>query len=451
MLYLTSNYFYASFFCIFLLLCAGCIDTNAGIDTNFDINASSNTSSGQVTDTSSVEMRNAQYKSLINASSADDYDIATANNAFAFDMYANIKKEDENVFFSPYSIFSAMGICYGGAEGSTKEQISNVLYYPLNKHVLEITSKELIDTINSDKGEYELNTANALWISVDFPLNQQFAYNSKLYYGGNVTNLDFDNEPEKSKDIINEWVEEKTKNRIKDLITDDLITDYTEMIITNAVYFKGNWSHEFKHTSEESFYPSGGEETSVDTMYIKQSFNYAENEDERILEIPYKGNNLSMYIILPRENNIEDFEKQFSVSDYNNLKSSMEPKSEVNLWLPKFRFETKTKLSQPLRNMGIVDAFEESANFSSMYDVQKASLDYSLYVKEAVHEACVDVQEEGTEATAATAVAVYTTEGAGEQLAEIINFKVDHPFMFFIEDKRTSCILFMGKVEKPAY
>ncbi|WP_135605638.1 serpin family protein [Methanococcoides sp. NM1] len=399
-----------------------------------------------------IEDSTVNTKTTINADSIDDYDISTANNAFAFDMYSMVKNEDENIFFSPYSIFTAMAICYDGAEGSTKEQISNVFYYSLSKPVLEESSKEMIDTINSANDEYDLKTANALWIRKNYPLNEQFAHNLKIYYGGNATNVDFRNEPEKSQDIINEWVSTNTNGKIKDLISDGTINSDTAMIITNAIYFKGKWINEFdiENTQKELFYNSSSNEegTLIDMMYTRQYFNYGESEDAKIVELPYKGNDLCMYIVLPEKNNIGDFENIFRLSDYNKLKSSMESEKDVRIWLPKFKFDTKTELSDTLRNMGIVDAFTNNANFSSIYDSQKVSGDYVLSIDEVVHQAFIEVNEEGTEAAAATAIEAVDSAPMPGQIME---FKADHPFMFFIEDKRTGCILFVGKVENPEY
>ncbi|MCM1987687.1 serpin family protein [Methanococcoides seepicolus] len=401
-----------------------------------------------------IENSTISAKTTINAESVEDYDISTANNAFAFDMYSMIKNEDENVFFSPYSIFTAMAICYDGAEGSTKEQMSNVFYYPLSKPVLEGSSKEMIGIINSGSEYYSLETANALWVRNSYPLNEQFVSNSKTYYGGKVTNVDFRNEPEKSKDIINEWVASKTNDKIKDLISDDMIEpDSTVMIITNAVYFKGKWLNEFDvgNTQKEPFYNSSSnkEETLVDMMYTEEYFSYGESEDAKIIELPYKGNDLSMYIVLPNENNIADFESRFTHSEYGKLKSTLESSNDVRIWLPKFTFTTNSELVDPLKNMGIIDAFDrENADFSGIFDIQRVPPGYVLKIDEVVHQAFIDVNEEGTEATAATAIEA--TDDA-PMPGQIMEFKADHPFMFFIEDQRTGCILFMGKVEDPEY
>lgn len=395
-----------------------------------------------------VEDTSVNSESTINAESAEDYDIAAANNAFAFDMYSEIANTSEgNMFLSPYSIFTAMAMCYEGAESTTKEEMSNVFHFPLNKNVLEISLQRTIKQINSDNENYELETANALWIQQNFPVKEQYISNVETYYSGNVTNLDFVGQPEESKNIINEWVAEKTNDKIKDPISDGVINDYTRLIITNAVYFNGKWLNEFNEegTAKRDFYISEDDDIKVDTMYTKQYFNYSESSDAKMLELPYKGDNLCMYVVLPDENNIASFEKSFSVSDYEELKSGMDSEYEVKTWLPKFKFESDTDLSDMLIRMGVKDAFnDQNADLSGISD------EY-LMISKVLHQAFVDVQETGTEAAAATEVAVETTSAVDVEPIPEREFRADHPFMFFIEDKRTGCILFMGKVESPEY
>ena len=398
---------------ILALLCIGCIENSTG-----------------------------NTKSTINADSVEEYDIATANNAFAFDMYSMIKSDVENIFFSPYSIFTAMAICYDGAEGSTKEQMSNVFYYPLSKPVLEGSTKEIIDTINSDNDAYDLEIANALWVLEKYPLNEQYVFNAENYYDGMITPLDFGGQPEESRLIINSWVEKKTNDKIKDLLAERSIDGNTRLIITNAVYFNGKWLQEFEEagTRKKVFYLSDGQEKKVDTMYAIETYNYGKDKNAQILELPYKGDNISMYIILPSKNNIEEFENDLTLGYYNELKDNLNS-DEVKILLPKFTFEARAELNEPLQDMGIVDAFD-----SGMADFSGISASDGLSISEVIHQAYIGVNEKGTEAAAATGIVMVDSLPYYKY-----EFTADHPFMFFIEDKRTGCILFMGKVENPEY
>lgn len=400
-----------------------------------------------------IENSTVDAKSTTNAESVEDYDITAANNAFTFDMYRKVTNtEENNIFFSPYSIFSAMAICYEGSQGITKEQIANVFYFPLDKTILKVSLGEIVDDLNTETDDYELKNANALWIQKDFAVKKQYISNVENYYSGNVENLDFVEEPEESKNTINNWVEEQTNDKIKDLIPDGAINKKTRLIITNAIYFNGKWQNEFdkEATKKDDFYPSGDEELLVDMMYTKQYFSYGENSKAKIIELPYKGDNLCMYVVLPDKNDINDFETDFSVGDYEKLKSDMDSEYEVKTWIPKFKFETKIELSSSLTEMGIVDAFDnDKANFSEISDEQ---ISERLKISKVIHQAFVDVQEEGTEAAAATAVIMETCESVEEpKPVPIREFRADHPFMFFIEDKNTGCILFMGKVGSPEY
>lgn len=390
-----------------------------------------------------IENSTVNTKTTIDADSVEEYDITTANNAFAFDLYSVIKSEDENVLFSPYSIFTAMAVCYDGAEGSTKKQISNVFYYPLNKRLLEESSKEMIGTINSNDDAYDLETTNALWVLEDYPLNEQYVSNVENYYNGMVTPADFVNEPEASTDAINNWVKEKTNEKIKELIPEGEISPETRLVITNTVYFNGKWVNEFDPdmTRTRPFTLSNGDEKSVRTMYNVEKFNFGEDQKVKILELPYKGDNLSMYMVLPKENNIAELENNFTLRYYSELRENMSSGDYVEVWIPKFAFKTEAELKSPLIEMGVVDAFnQDTANFSGI------TSSGSLAISKIYHQAFVDVHEKGTEAAAATGVII-----EDEGMLYKWEFKADHPFLFFIEDKRTDCILFIGKVESPEY
>ncbi|WP_440944956.1 serpin family protein [Methanosarcina sp. T3] len=302
------------------------------------------------------------------------------------------------------------------------------------------------DKINSVNSDYELQTANALWVQEWYPVKEAYIHNVKKYYDGEVTNLDFAGKPDASRDTINEWVEARTNDKIKDLVSEDSITANTRVIITNAVYFNGKWVYEFDKelTDKKPFYPTKGEEVSVNMMYMCNNFNYGENSKAKIIELPYKGNDLSMYIVLPKNNNIEKFETEFTLNDYTELKNDMEFVEEVKTTIPKFKFEAKTELSDSLIEMGVTDAFNlDRANFSEISGSP-------LAISRVIHQTFLDVKEEGTEAAAATMVGM----GMGMSIswdAKPKEFTADHPFMFFIEDGRTNCILFMGKVEYPEY
>ncbi|WP_135609696.1 serpin family protein [Methanococcoides sp. AM1] len=392
-----------------------------------------------------IENTQADPDTTINAQSVEEYDLAAANNAFAFDLYSELQEgKDGNMLISPYSIFTAMAICYEGAEGTTQQQMAEVLYYPLDRSVMRLSAKEYIDTVNRNSDDYELKTANAIWLREDQQLVADYENNIEEYYNGNVDKLDFEGEPEESAKTINEWVEEQTNNKIKDIIDGQSFDGYTKLVVTNAIYFNGRWQEDFVEfrTNKEPFHLTEGEEIQVDMMYDQRKASYGETPEAKILELPYKGNDLSMYVVLPNENNIDNFESTFTVNNYDKLKRGMSDEYDVRIWLPKFKFQTKEKLSYPLVKMGLTDAFYDFG-FTGITE------ETDLTISEVIHQTYIDVQEKGTEAAAATAVEAVDCAIVDEPV--IKEFKADHPFMFFIEDKRTGCILFMGKVEHPEY
>lgn len=381
----------------------------------------------------------------INPDSVEYYDIAAANNAFAFDMYSRLAQMEagkkKNIVFSPHSISAAMAICYEGAENTTKEQISNAFYFPDNKTVLKVRFKEMNDGINSDTGKCELETANALWVQEGSPVKKEYVSNVKNYYDGKATNLDFAGRPDASRKTINKWVEDKTHDGIKDPVQKGSITEDTRLIITNAIYFEGKWEHKFDEemTGKKAFYPAEGEEISAYMMYISKNFNYSENSKAKIIELPYKGSSISMYIVLPKENNIKEFENNFTLNEYTELKNNMNSTEKVRTSIPKFKFGTEAELSTSLIEMGVLDAFDPNrANFSGISDEP-------LAISRVIHKTFIDVQEKGTKAFSVTMFGVYGSAPIPRE------FTANHPFMFFIEDRRTNCILFMGKVEYPEY
>jgi serpin B len=265
------------------------------------------------------------------------------------------------------------------------------------------------------------------------------------YYVGKVTNLDFINKTEESRKIINLWVEEQTNNKIKDLIPPGTLDSMTRLVLTNAIYFKGEWAIQFDKTKtkKEDFKLNETTTVQVDMMKLKkgkEKFNYGETDELQIIELPYKGKELSMIILLPKKS-MEEVEQKLSTKKLDEWKNSMH-KRDVYVYFPKFKLETKYFIAKNLSEMGMPTAFSADADFTRMFDSSKTS--ENLYISQVIHQAFVQVNEEGTEAAAATAVVMRT--GA---MPDYIEFKADHPFIFIIQENTTGLILFMGKVVDP--
>ncbi len=369
-------------------------------------------------------------------------EIVNVNNQFALDLYSELSKTEEgNIFYSPYSLFSALAMTYEGANAQTAEEIKSVLHFP-DYNVLRPNFAALYNTINTHEGSFELSTANALWVQQDYQLLDDYLTAIKNYYGGNAANLDFEREPEKSRQIINDFIEERTNNKIKNLLPRGSLDNSTRVILTNAIYFKGYWEWKFKriNTRKRDFKtPTGVKKVLM--MYMesdKAKFNYAETSDLQILELPYKNDKLSMLILLPKED-IESIEPLTieKLSEYKNLMKKIRLDE---IYIPKFEVNTGYSMKKLLKSLGISTPFSpEEANFSRMTEKE------DLFIFDMFHKAYVKVDEQGTEAAAATAISFTFTSAAHHRI-----FKADHPFIFIIQEKDTGAILFMGRIMDPS-
>jgi serpin B len=374
-------------------------------------------------------------------------EVVNGNNNFAFDLYSELDKSEKgNVFYSSYSISAALAMTYEGAKGQTADEIKSVFHFP-EGNTLRSNFAAIYNDINGENEAYESRTGNALWVQQDYPLLEDYTIKVEKYYGGKVANLDFIGETEKSRQTINAFIEEQTNDRIKDLIAPGVLGLLTRLVITNAIYFNGTWEWEFdsSDTDEREFKITPDNIIQVPMMLMspdKARFNYADTENLQILELPYKGGNLSMLIFLPK-GNVESIKSSLTAEKLAELKGKMQETSLDAIYLPKFEFDTKYNLNGYLKALGMPTAFDDSgkADFSGMTSAEK------LFIGLVIHQAYVKVDEKGTEAAAATAVVML-----GESSAEprdLIIFRADHPFIFLIQEKETGNILFLGKVTDP--
>ena len=310
-------------------------------------------------------------------------EVVNANNQFAFELYSELsKKEQGNIFYSPYSISAALAMTYEGAEGTTEEEMKSVFHFP-DDQTLRPNFAAIYNNINEKDKEYELRTGNALWAQQNYTFLADYMNTVEEYYGGKATNLNFVGETEKSRQTINTFIEEQTNNKIKDLIPPGVLNSLTRLVLTNAIYFKGTWEWEFdkSDTRERDFFITPDNPVKVDMMYMdndKAKFNYASLENLQILELPYKGDDLSMIILLPKQGEEYDFETgeminyDYTFEDVELSSEKLEEyKSQMNetkldaIYLPKFEFETKYFMRDTLSNMGMPTAFTwPGADFS---------------------------------------------------------------------------------------
>ena len=371
--------------------------------------------------------------------------VVNANNQFALDLYSKYKSKEGNVFFSPYSISTALAMTYEGAKGETAQEMQSVFHFSEDNNTRRGGYTDLYSEINKKDKKYKLHTANALWAEQDFHFSNDYFNVVEQYYNGKVTNLNFKQEAEKSRKTINNWIEDQTNNKIKDLIPTGVIDGLTRLVLTNAIYFKGEWVKQFNEdeTKSKDFKITLDNIIKVPLMRRtddKAIFNYIEDSKLQILEMPYSGEDLSMLVLLPKNNDLKALENSLSVEKLSKWKKDLE-EQRVNIYIPKFKFETKYFMADTLKEMGMPIAFSPSADFSGMTGEK------DLFISNVIHQAFVDVNEEGTEAAAATAVVMKLTASPNAPI--IPTFRADHPFIFIIQQNNTGNILFMGKVVDP--
>jgi len=352
----------------------------------------------------------------------------TSNNQFALDFYFQVKDNDKNIFFSPWSMSTAFAIVNEGAKGNTATEIQDVFG-------LENNSKEQFKKINNmlnrEKPGYIIKVANSLWFAQDFTLHSDYVDTVQTYYDGVIEKVDFVDD---GTDVINGWVSEKTHQKILKLF-DPPLDPNTRLVIANAIYFNGTWSLPFdeKNTRDDKFIVSPGKSITIPFMNKDSYYNHTATDELQIVELPYEGNDASMLILLPeRIDGMTSLEKQLTVDNLEKWRSEM-IKSRLFLQIPKFTLETEYNLVLDLMALGIADAFGP-ADFSGISSE-------SLFIDRAIHKAFVDVNEKGTEAAAATGIVML------ESMPPV--FRADHPFVFVILDNGTGNILFLGKVVNP--
>ena len=371
----------------------------------------------------------------------EDINIVDAANGFCFQLYARLAQEKDNIFFSPYSIWTCLAMTYEGARGQTAEQIQQVLHMPTDQQMRRRSIRDLLLILNAVDAPYQLNTANALWAQHDYPFLQEYTEIISNSYLGRVVNLDFKADTEGSRQTINDWVEEQTREKIKDLIPAGALSALTRLVLTNAIYFKANWLQQFDEaqTTQQPFYITPDDEVSVPMMSMMNTrLPYAETANAQILELPYSGDSLAMLIMLPRSHEIESLESMLDTGHLNDWTRQLSLQK-VDVFLPRFMLETKYTLNTLLIEMGMPIAFSPQADFSGMDGKG------NLFISKVIHQAFVEVNEEGTEAAAATGVVMEVTA-----VRPRILFRADHPFVFMIMDKRTHAVLFMGRVNNPS-
>lgn len=399
------------------------------------------------------------------ASAPDMSTTADRVNSFAERFYGQVSSEDPgNLFFSPFSIHAALAMTYAGAGGDTAEQLQEVLAFEHGpgEGAEHAAYSELLQSLNSppvtqvesiegrerkmvERPVFDLVVANRLWGQAGFEWRPEYITLTEQAYLAGLAEVDFEGNTEGARNTINNWVEETTRDRIRNLIPSGALSAMTRLVLTNAIYFKANWAEPFEEhaTKPEPFHLVSGETVEVPMMQQTETFAYAQGGGWQALAMPYEKGVLSMVVVLPadREGALAAVEQQLLSGDLlAQLESLQRPR--VQLWLPKFGMTLQLDLGSTLKAMGMTLAFSEDADFSGM------APDADLFISKALHKAFVEVDEKGTEAAAATAVVIGVTSMPVEPEQPRV-FRADRPFIFLIRHNPSGAILFLGRLMDP--
>lgn len=376
--------------------------------------------------------------------------IVEGGNQFAFDLYQQLRSEDGNLFFSPSSISTALAMTYAGAAGETEAEMAKTLHFKMPKDQLHdgMHALQAYWTTPDKKKGIRLNLANRLWGNEGYEFLPEFLTVTRDNYGAELARLNFA-QAEDARQAINGWVEDQTEDKITELLPVGVLSVDTKLVLTNAVYFHGTWSDPFKkdRTKDEDFHLTTTDKLKVPTMHRWDEFRYGAIDNLQILELPYGDGSLSMVVLLPKEfDGLADLEAKLTFQNLQQWMNSVKHEDEVKVYLPKFKTTSQFQMADTLKAMGMELAFNDSAaNFSGMTGGR------DLFISAVIHKAFVDVNEEGTEAAAATGVVISKMPTAApiEEPKEPPVFRADHPFVFMIRDNRNGTIMFLGRITNP--
>jgi serine protease inhibitor len=368
--------------------------------------------------------------------------LVESDNQFGFTLFQNIagseSEKDKNIFISPLSVAMALGMTYNGAAGTTRQAMQEVLGLSgLTIQEVNESYQSLIELLAGLDPKVRFQLANSIWYRQEWLFEQEFIDLNKTYFDAEVSGLDF-NDPG-AKDVINAWVYDNTNGKIEDIV--DQIDIDTVMFLINAIYFKGTWTYEFDEelTKDDLFNLPDGSQKSCRMMTQEGDFQYFENSDFQAIDLPYGDGDYSMTILLPKaQNDVDALIEEMTEANWSQWTGSLSEEA-VRLELPKFRLEYEIKLKETLKALGMGIAFGDGADFSNMHK------SVPLFIHEVKHKTFVEVNEEGTEAAAATSV-----EMKFESMPDApISMRVDRPFVFAIQEHHSGTMLFMGKIVDP--
>ncbi len=378
---------------------------------------------------------------------ADRAEAVNGSNAFAVDLYAQLSKQPGNLFFSPESISTAFGMAYAGARGETATEMQHVFHFTLPPDRLHPAMGALLAEMNAQHKGYDLHVADALWAQQDSNFEESYLKLVQSDYGAGFHRVNFKISPDSVRTTINAWVEKQTNDKIKNLLGPGALNSSTRLVLTNAIYFKGDWQDPFdaEATQKEEFHLSAAQWVMAPMMHRTGGYSYYDGGTFQALELPYSGNEISMVVLLPKQTDgLAALEHSFASGVAGEWIRKLEPVDKVILTLPRFTMTQQFELNSALSAMGMAQAFSGTADFSGM----TGKPDFSISA--AIHKAYIDVNEKGTEAAAATSIVMRATAMRREfPEPPPIVFRADHPFLFILLDTRSGSMLFLGRVADP--
>lgn len=373
------------------------------------------------------------------------FDPAAAGNAFGLDLYARLRADGENLFFSPASIAYALAMTGLGARGGTATEMDQVLHLPADDAVVAAGFGSLMSNVAKDDGAVTVRLANRLYGQSGTPFAPAYLELLDLHFGAGLEQVDYRRDAEAARRLINGWVEEQTERKIRELLGPGTVNDMTELVLVNAVYFLGKWVEPFEESATVDAPFHRERDGIVTTKFMRKSsrFGYAEREGVQIAALPYRGETMEMVVILPAAGTpLSEVEAKLDADKLSEWLAAPEP-MQVAVTLPRLHLETTFDLGGELAAMGMPTAFSAKADFSGM--TTNAT---PLCISKVLHKAYLDVDEEGTEAAAATAVIMKLASAA--PLGEVKIFRADRPFILAIRHRDSGAILFMGRVADPS-
>lgn len=431
------------------LLAAGCAgDGNAANPAS--TSTTTTTTTAAAPEPASVVRADVTRATVSDATAAEVAGLVTGDTDFAFDLFRAAVGEGGNVLLSPYSVAAALTMTYAGARGETAAEMANALQFGVdsgrihtirNALDLQITAEPDTAIPEDDREPFSIEVANSLWGQSGYPFVDEFLTVLAENYGAGLNLVDFVAAAEQARQEINTWVEEQTNGRIVDLIPAGVIDSMTRLVLVNAIWFKANWDTPFDPdaTSDGSFTTAAGDAVTVPMMHGGGPLQYVNGDGYQAVRIPYAGD-ASMLVIMPDVGSFSDVVAELD-SEFIGSISDAAAAAEVKLTMPRFEFRSEFALVPALEQLGMHAPFDpSSADFTGMTESRE------LFISDVIHQAFISVDEQGTEAAAATAVIMRLTSGGGEP----VTVTLDRPFLFAIQHDTTGEILFLGQVTNPS-